>query len=380
MTTPASPPEGGESRAEDASAPPTRTARRARLTGWNIAVLVAFFVALAAVVAGSLVRLPYAIVSPGPTFNALGEENLGGSTKPVIVVDGLPTYPADGTLRFLTVVIKGGPGHPVDAWDLLGAWLDPARDVYPVDQMFDPNANEQQVAEESAIQMEGSQEEAKAVALRAVGEKVPTHVVVAQVLGTSKAKGLLEVGDRFVSVGGTAASDPDAIRAAIQRVKPGDTVSIVVTRSGKRETVQVPTIAGTGGRTAIGVLLGIEHDFPVKVTINAGDVGGPSAGLMFALAIYDKLTPGSLTGNHAIAGTGTIDDQERVGPIGGIRQKLEGARGAGSDYFLAPAANCPEVVGHVPDGLQVVRIGTFDEAVSAVEAIAKGEAASLPHC
>lgn len=380
MTTPASPPEGGESRAEDASAPPTRTARRARLTGWNIAVLVAFFVALAAVVAGSLVRLPYAIVSPGPTFNALGEENLGGSTKPVIVVDGLPTYPADGTLRFLTVVIKGGPGHPVDAWDLLGAWLDPARDVYPVDQMFDPNANEQQVAEESAIQMEGSQEEAKAVALRAVGEKVPTHVVVAQVLGTSKAKGLLEAGDRFVSVGGTAASDPDAIRAAIQRVKPGDTVSIVVTRSGKRETVQVPTIAGTGGRTAIGVLLGIEHDFPVKVTINAGDVGGPSAGLMFALAIYDKLTPGSLTGNHAIAGTGTIDDQERVGPIGGIRQKLEGARGAGSDYFLAPAANCPEVVGHVPDGLQVVRIGTFDEAVSAVEAIAKGEAASLPHC
>lgn len=380
MTTPASPPEGGESRAEDASAPPTRTARRARLTGWNIAVLVAFFVALAAVVAGSLVRLPYAIVSPGPTFNALGEENLGGSTKPVIVVDGLPTYPADGTLRFLTVVIKGGPGHPVDAWDLLGAWLDPARDVYPVDQMFDPNANEQQVAEESAIQMEGSQEEAKAVALRAVGEKVPTHVVVAQVLGTSKAKGLLEAGDRFVSVGGRAASDPDAIRAAIQRVKPGDTVSIVVTRSGKRETVQVPTIVGTGGRTAIGVLLGIEHDFPVKVTINAGDVGGPSAGLMFALAIYDKLTPGSLTGNHAIAGTGTIDDQERVGPIGGIRQKLEGARGAGSDYFLAPAANCPEVVGHVPDGLQVVRIGTFDEAVSAVEAIAKGEAASLPHC
>ena len=380
MTAPASPPEGGESRAEEASAPPTRTARRARLTGWNIAVLVAFFVALAAVVAGSLVRLPYAIVSPGPTFNALGEENLGGSTKPVIAVDGLPTYPADGTLRFLTVVIKGGPGHPVDAWDLLGAWLDPARDVYPVDQMFDPNANEQQVAEESAIQMEGSQEEAKAVALRAVGEKVPTHVVVAQVLGTSKAKGLLEAGDRFVSVGGTAASDPDAIRAAIQRVKPGDTVSIVVARSGKRETVQVPTIAGTGGRTAIGVLLGVEHDFPVKVTINAGDVGGPSAGLMFALAIYDKLTPGSLTGNHAIAGTGTIDDQEQVGPIGGIRQKLEGARGAGSDYFLAPAANCPEVVGHVPDGLQVVKIGTFDEAVSAVEAIAKGEAASLPHC
>jgi PDZ domain-containing protein len=354
--------------------------RRARLSGWNIAVLVTFFVALIAVVAGSLVRLPYAIVSPGPTFNALGTERLSGVEKPVIAVDGLPTYPADGSLRFLTVVIKGGPGHPVDAWDLLGAWLDPARDVYPVDQMFDPNASEQQVAEESAVQMEGSQEEAKAVALRAVGEKVPSHVVVAQVLDTSKAKGLLKPGDRFVSVGGTPANDPDAIRGAIQRVKPGQQVSIVVTRDGKSVTVDVPTVSGTGGRTAIGVLLGVEHDFPVKVTINAGDVGGPSAGLMFALAIYDKLTPGSLTGDHAIAGTGTIDEQEQVGPIGGIRQKLEGARSAGSDYFLAPAANCPEVVGHVPDGLQVVKVGTFDEAVSAVEAIARGQASGLPHC
>lgn len=381
MTTPAGPPDAeGPGAQDESSGPPTRTARRARLSGWNIAVLVTFFVVLIAVVAGSLIRLPYAIVSPGPTFNALGTESLGGTDKPVIVVDGLPTYPTEGSLRFLTVVIKGGPGHPVDAWDLLGAWLDPARAVYPVDQMFDPNASEQQVAEESAIQMEGSQEEAKAVALRAIGEKVPTHVVVAQVLDTSKAKGLLKAGDRFVSVGGAAASDPDAIRAAVQRVKPGEPVSMVVTRSGKNETVAVPTISGAGGRTAIGVLLGVEHDFPVKVTINAGDVGGPSAGLMFALAIYDKLTPGSLTGNHAIAGTGTIDDQENVGPIGGIRQKLEGARSAGSNYFLAPAANCPEVVGHVPDGLQVVKVSTFDGALSAVEAIAQGQASGLPRC
>jgi PDZ domain-containing protein len=246
--------------------------------------------------------------------------------------------------------------------------------------MFDPNASEQQVAEESAVQMEGSQEEAKAVALRAVGQKVPTHVVVAQVLDTSKAKGLLKPGDRFVSVAGTSAADPDAIRGAIQKVKPGQAVSMVVSRSGEQRTFQVPTISGTGGRTAIGVLLGVEHDFPAKVTINAGDVGGPSAGLMFALAIYDKLTPGSLTGDHQIAGTGTIDEQERVGPIGGIRQKLAGARGAGSDYFLAPAANCPEVVGHIPDGLQVVKVGTFDEGLSAVEAIARGQASGLPHC
>lgn len=381
MTTPTGSREGGgpETADEEGAGTSTRGTRQGRFSGWNLAVLVAFGVALV-VVAGSLIRLPYAIVSPGPTFNALGDERLGGTVKPVVVVAGLPTYPTQGSLRFLTVVIQGGPGHPVDAWDLLGAWLDPAREIYPVDALFDPQASERQVAEESAVQMEGSQEEAKAVALRAVGEKVPTYVVVAQVLDTSRATGLLKPGDRLVSVDGTPASDPDVVRAAIQRVRPGQDVTLVVTRSGTRQTVTVPTISGTGGRAAIGILLGVEHDLPATVTINAGDVGGPSAGLMFALAIYDKLTPGSLTGDHDIAGTGTIDDEGRVGPIGGIRQKLEAAKGAGSGYFLAPAANCPDVVGHVPDGLQVVKVTAFDDAVRAVEAIARGQTSALPHC
>jgi PDZ domain-containing protein len=342
--------------------------------------VVVFFVGLAVVVAGSLVRLPYAIVSPGPTFDALGEETVGGTTEPVITITGLPTYPADGSLRFLTVVISGGPGHPVDAWDLLGAWLDPARDVYPVDELFAPDASEKQVAEESAIEMESSQEEAKAVALRAIGQHVPTEVVVASVLATSKAKGLLEEGDRFVSVDGVEATDPDAIRAALQRVEPGHDVTIEVRRGTANRTLKVPTVAGAQGQTAIGVMLGVRHDFPATVTISAGDVGGPSAGLMFALAIYDKLTPGSLTKNHAIAGTGTINEAKQVGPIGGIRQKLAGAKDAGASYFLAPAANCPEVTGHIPDDLNVFKVGTFDEALTAVEGIAAGRTADLPRC
>lgn len=342
--------------------------------------MVVFFVGLAIVVAGSLVRLPYAIVSPGPTFNALGDENIGGKTEPVISVKGLPTYPTHGSLRFLTVVIAGGPGHPVDAWDLLGAWLDPARDIYPVDELFDPNANEKQVAEESAVEMEGSQEEAKAVALRAIGQHVPTHISVASILPTSKAKGVLEQGDQFVTVDGVKATDPDAIRTALQRVKPGEDVAIEVRRGTANQTLKVPTTAGAEGQTAIGVMLGVTHDFPATVTIRAGEVGGPSAGLMFALAIYDKLTPGSLTNNHAIAGTGTINEAEQVGPIGGIRQKLAGAKDAGADYFLAPAGNCPEVIGHVPDGLHVFKVGTFEEALTAVKGIASGQTANLPRC
>ena len=133
-------------------------------------------------------------------------------------------------------------------------------------------------------------------------------------------------------------------------------------------------------RAIVGISAGTDHTFPFDIDIKLADVGGPSAGLMFALGLYDKLTPGSLTGGKFVAGTGTIDDDGNVGPIGGIRQKLAGARADGATWFLAPADNCDEVVDHVPDGLDVVKVSTFDQARSAVEAIADGRTGSLPHC
>ncbi|GAA2744591.1 PDZ domain-containing protein [Terrabacter aerolatus] len=352
---------------------------RGRLTRGNKAILAAFFFFLVVMVVGSLVHLPYAVMSPGPTQDTLGTSADGKST-PIISISGLPTYPTDGALRFTTVRVEGGPGYPVDVWDILQAWIDPARDVLPVDDVFDPQVTQQQVAEENAIQMEGSQEEATAVALRAIGKQVPTHIAIAGITDTSKAKGVLQVGDRLDRIDGTAITTSEGVRDALQKKKPGDTVSMTVTRKGKELTLDVPTVAGQGGRTALGVLLGLDHDFPAKITIDAGSIGGPSAGLMFSLGIYDKLTPGPLAGGRQIAGTGTIDDQGVVGPIGGIRQKLAGARDDGAQYFLAPADNCNEVVGHVPDGLQVFKVGTFDEGRAAVEAIAKGQTGSLPHC
>jgi PDZ domain-containing protein len=102
--------------------------------------------------------------------------------------------------------------------------------------------------------------------------------------------------------------------------------------------------------------------------------------MMFALAVYDKLTPGALTGGAKIAGTGTIDSVGAVGKIGGIQQKLVGAKRGGATWFLAPAGNCDEVVGHIPDGLNVVKVASFVQARDAVEAIAAKHTASLPRC
>lgn len=112
-------------------------------------------------------------------------------------------------------------------------------------------------------------------------------------------------------------------------------------------------------------------EFPVKVNFALDGIGGPSAGMIFALAIYDEMTPGDLTGGKKIAGTGTIDEQGTVGPIGGIRQKMIGSRSDGAEYFLAPGSNCEDVTGHIPEGLQVVRVDSLTEAIEAVEQIAQ---------
>jgi PDZ domain-containing protein len=140
------------------------------------------------------------------------------------------------------------------------------------------------------------------------------------------------------------------------------------------------TTTSSDGRTVLGVGLDPQFQFPVAVSFGTKDVGGPSAGMMFALGIYDLLTPGARTGGMKVAGTGTIDSRGEVGPIGGIQQKLVGARRAGARWFLAPASNCNEVVGHVPDGLRVVRTSTLHESRLAVEAIAAGRGQSLPSC
>lgn len=367
---------------EAGSAPqlPGPPRQRAPLSRGNIVFLVGFFLGLAVLVVGNLVHVPFAIISPGPTMNTLGKVPGEADGSALISVEGLPTYETEGELNFTTVSVLGGPGFPVDAFDVLWAWMDPSQDVLPVDQVFDPDASKERIAEENAVQMEGSQEEATAVALRALGKPVKTHIEVDEFLDEAPAKEALRVGDRIVRVGDTTVTTTESIRSALQTVRPGEPIEIEVNRAGKPVVADVTTMTGAGGRTALGVILRLDHDFPATVTINAGDVGGPSAGLMFALGIYDKLTPGPLTNGRDIAGTGTIDEEGGVGPIGGIRQKMAGARSGGSEYFLAPVDNCPEVVDNVPSGLEVFAVSSFKDATNAVEGIASGRTSSLPRC
>lgn len=343
-----------------------------RATVWLIAMF--FGIVLSAIM--GMVQLPYAILQPGPATNTLGNTPGG---KPLITVADRATYPTTGALDFTTVSVIGGPKNPVNGWRWIRARLDRTSAIVPEEELFPKGVSSTEVDHENAAEMAESQQEAIAVALRALGQTVPEVVSIGEVTKSSPATGILRKSDVLVRVDGKAITTPDSVRAAIRARKPGESVSFTVRRDGQEQVLTAKTV-DVKGVSVVGVLLRAEFVFPTKVSINAGEVGGPSAGLMFSLAVYDKLTPGALTGGAIIAGTGTIDSAGTVGPIGGIHQKLVGAKKGRATWFLAPAGNCPDVVGNVPDGMRVVKVATFAQARDAVQAIAAKKTVSLPSC
>ncbi|WP_230208870.1 PDZ domain-containing protein [Nostocoides sp. HKS02] len=354
---------------------PTNPVDPHALTRRSIVALVASVVVIILAALSVMVGLPYVVLKPGPIANTLGK--LSGTQ--LITVSGAPTYPTDGALDFTTVRLVGGPGTSVTVWDLLAARLSSEDAIEPVDLYFPQGVTDKQVQEQNTAEMVDSQQEAIAVALKATGHQVTPHLIITDVAKDAPSASVLRAGDELVSIDGTPVSSSDTVRTLVGRHHAGDFVQLRLIRGGVPVTAAAKT-RSSGGRTTIGVFLGMRFTFPFDVKINAGSIGGPSAGTMFALGIYDLLTPGPLTGGQKIAGTGTIDYTGQVGPIGGIRQKLAGAHDGGAHWFLAPASNCDEVVGHVPDGLRVVKIATFDQARKAVEAIAAGQASGLPTC
>jgi PDZ domain-containing protein len=342
----------------------------------TVTMLVCGFAAALLFALVGLLPVPYAIMKPGPVRDTLSTVD----GHPLIEVSGRRTYPTDGTLDLTTVSVFGGPGHSVDVVDVVSSWLDPTEAVVPEEELFPPDQTEQEVEEQNSEAMVTSQENATAAAMGELGIAVPTTLTVAGFSDGSHAEGPLDKGDVITAIDGTDVPDLPQLREQLQTVEPGHQVTVSVLRDGEPLDVPVTTSRSRDGDTLLGVLVDPTYHFPFEVSIEIENIGGPSAGMMFALGIVDKLTPGAMTGGEKIAGTGTIDSGGDVGPIGGIQQKLVGARRAGAQWFLAPAGNCAEVAGHVPDGLRVVKVADLDQARHAVEAIGDGEAADLATC
>ncbi len=324
--------------------------------------------------------VPYATFAPGPTVNVLGKSG----KKDIISVEGRKSYRDDGGLR-LTTVIPSGPGNKVSIPQMVTAWVDPDRSVYPYEAIYPPTATQQSVRQESSVQMVSSQDNAVAAALGALDISYETAVKIADVTKDGPADGKLEVGDTVLAVNDKAVDSIDSLTGAIRPLAVGTAVTVTVSRNGRDLDEKLTTVAAQDDANASAVRVSIApgYRFPFEVDLNLSDnIGGPSGGLMFATGIYDVLTPGSLTDGKVIAGTGEIDAKGNVGEIGGIQQKLVGAQGDGAELFLVPAGNCAEALGgnYDPDKMRLVKVTTLDEAIKDVKAWVKDPDAKLARC
>lgn len=349
---------------------------------WKV-FLASFLVALIAIYFLALRNYPYVITSPGPTWNVLGTSE---DKSPLIDIKGAKTYQPTGTLLMTTVSSQGGPGSMVSGLDLLYAKMNSNYRIRPEADVYPPQATAKEIKNLNTQQMNSSQEIASAVALRAIGYKIPAVFRVTQLVENSPCKGKLEPGDTLISIaphGGepTQLNEKNVVFDFLDQRHGGDKVTIRFLRGQKEMSADITLMANPNGKGArMGVYIVPEMHMPLKVDFHLQDVGGPSAGTMFALGIVDQLTPGELTGGKPIAGTGALSLNGKVEPISGIAQKMAGAYRDGAKWFLAPSSNCDEVTGHIPAGLKVVSIDTFEHALHAVEDIAAGKTANLPTC
>ncbi|MDQ0992950.1 PDZ domain-containing protein [Streptomyces sp. V3I7] len=346
---------------------------------------------IALLCAGVLTPVPYAAMSPGPTVNTLGDH----AGEPVLQISGHRTYATSGHLNMTTVRVTSAD-YRMNLVEAVYGWLAHDDKIVPHDTLYPDGKTEEQSTQENAEEFSQSQESAKVAALKKLDVPVKSWVIVSTVIKGSPAEGRLHAGDVIKSVDGTTVRQPSDVAKLVTKHKPGQDVVFTVvpakeqaaaekqhTTATKTEnvTIRTTTSKDTGARRAIvGISAGTDHTFPFSIDIKLADVGGPSAGLMFALGIYDKLTPGSLTGGTFVAGTGTIDDDGTVGPIGGIEMKTVGAREKGAQYFLTPADNCAAAAKDTPSGLTLVKVKTIGDALGALKDIRDGHTADLPKC
>jgi PDZ domain-containing protein len=340
--------------------------RRARRIGWGL-------IGVAVVVAIVVAVLPssYVIEEPGPVFNTLGTTTVGTRTVPVLSISGHPTYPTSGSLDMLTVNIAGDPIHRPSWSEIVTAWFDPSKTITPIDEIYAPQETVQQSNQQGTEEMADSQQQATAAALYQLGITFDSVISVEGTAKGSPASKSLQKGDVLKTLDGKSFIDSDQLHSLVVANGTDKPATITFERKGVLQTAKVtPEVTQAGAY--LGVYIGEKFTFPFTVKVQLQNVGGPSAGMMFALGIIDKLTPGELNGGRHVAGTGTISAYGLVGAIGGIRQKMYGARAAGATYFLAPASNCDEVRGHIPSGLTVFATSTLKQSVTDLKAIASG--------
>ncbi|WP_369131082.1 YlbL family protein [Modestobacter roseus] len=313
---------------------------------------------------GSLLPVPYVAQVPGPTYNTLGE--IDGT--PIISVTGREENETSGNLNLTTVGVPSGPLTLVGA---VQGWFDDEVTVVPREQVYPSGQSEEETRQQNRQAFLTSEQSARGAALGELG--YPAEVVVQALPEDSPAEGTLQAGDAVQAVDGTPTPDFDTLSAVLEAIPPGTEVQVEYTRLGVEESGTVTTMAATEGEgSALGINVLEIPNAPFEVDIQVDDVGGPSAGLMLSLGIIDLVGDTDLTGGAVVAGTGTIDVEGNVGPIGGIPLKLVSAREIGAELFLVPSANCAEALANAQPGLPMAEVATLDDALQALADLRAG--------
>ena len=342
----------------------------------SLTLLIASVGTAVAIAVSVLVPVPYVILGPGPTLNTLGKDSSG---QPLITISGHASYPTTGHLNLVTVSYQGCAGNRFNIFTALVAWLNPHQAVVPEGEICPAGQTQKQTQEQDTQEMTSSQSTATAAALTELHIPYSTQVVVFQPRQGFPAYGVLKAGDVITKVDGQPVTSQGGLTRLIYAHPAGSTLTLTIIRDGQSRQVQVGT-RQSGGHPVMGVKINEQYKFPFQVKISVGDIGGPSAGMMFSLGIIDKLTKLDLTAGRFIAGTGEITARGQVQPIGGIQQKMVGARNAGATIFLTPASNCADTKGAVPAGLRLVKVSTLNQAVTYLEALKSGHPNSVPSC
>jgi PDZ domain-containing protein len=331
-------------------------------------VVSASLLALALGVLGATLPVPMVALGPGPTYDTLG--TVDGNT--VVEVDGLPFYPTSGHLNMTTVSVT----DRLTMFDVLAFWAAPYAQVVPREPIYPSDMSLDEIQKQNTAQFSSSEANAEAAALAEL--QLPATVIVTGLVPDTPAATILQPGDELLAVAGQPMESVREVTDVLAPTRPGDVVAVQYRRAGEARDVQIPLASRSDREQGLlGVVLGATlRDGDIRISL--GGVGGPSAGLMFALAVVDKLTPGELAGGRFVAGTGAIESTGTVTPINGVPFKMRRAQDEGATVFLVPDANCEEAAATNPGGLQLVRVATLHDAVVALEALQAGQ--PVPPC
>jgi len=317
-------------------------------------------------IATLLAPIPFVFFKPGVPDNVAGK---------IISIKDAKTYPINGKL-FITSILVTNPDSPVFGAETLVNWAIGPHVVLPKESVYPPIQPAQKIERDSRNEMESSKVTSTAAALRYLGYDFDEVYYVSDIRDYSDAIKKLKIGDVITEIDGKEINQIEEIRTSYAKKSIGDSLLITVERKDKNGKVTPVTTRvilvenldiEEKERPAIGILVGTSARFPIDVDFNLPGVGGPSAGLIFAVGIVEKLTEEDLVRGRKIAGTGTITASGKVGGIGGIEEKMVGASRIGATIFIAPRENCPDIE-HVPKGLKVIPVSTLSEAIEALRA------------